>query len=143
MPVSPARVAAFEILLKVQTEGAYASELLHSARLQKLSAADHGLSTELVMGVLRWRSKLDAEIARSSSQRLEKLDVEVLAALRLGTYQLAALIPGALLLASTAGARADTADRFIQTQENTAPSEVPELPQSVAAGGRRLPHRSV
>jgi 16S rRNA (cytosine967-C5)-methyltransferase len=91
MPVSPARAAAFEILLKIETEGAYASELLHSPRLQKLSTADHGLSTELVMGVLRWRSKLDAEIARSSSQRLEKLDVEVLAALRLGTYQLAAL----------------------------------------------------
>ncbi|HZR30905.1 MAG TPA: transcription antitermination factor NusB [Terriglobales bacterium] len=91
MLVSPARAAAFEILLKVETEGAYGSELLHSPRLQKLSAADHGLSTELVMGVLRWRSSLDAEIARTSSQRLEKLDIEVLAALRLGTYQLAAL----------------------------------------------------
>jgi hypothetical protein len=55
MAVSPARSAAFEILLRVESSDAYASELLHSARLEKLSRADHGLLTELVMGVLRWR----------------------------------------------------------------------------------------
>jgi len=44
----------------------------------------------------------------------------------------AALIPGALLLASMAGARADTADRYLKTQENAAPA-VPELPQPVPA----------
>jgi hypothetical protein len=55
MPVSPARSAAFEILLRVESSDAYASELLHSARFEKLSRADHGLLTELVMGVLRWR----------------------------------------------------------------------------------------
>jgi len=49
------------------------------------------------------------------------------------SMKFAALIPGALLLAATAGARADTADRFIQTQENAAPAPVPELPQPVPA----------
>ena len=88
MPVSPARAAAFEILLRIETSHAYASELLHSARFAKLSSADHGLLTELVMGVLRWRGVLDAEIADRSSQSLAKLDVEVLTALRLGAYQI-------------------------------------------------------
>jgi 16S rRNA (cytosine967-C5)-methyltransferase len=46
------------------------------------------LASELVMGVLRWRSLLDADIAGASSQRIEKLDSEVLTALRLGIYQL-------------------------------------------------------
>ncbi|HKM48527.1 MAG TPA: 16S rRNA (cytosine(967)-C(5))-methyltransferase RsmB [Terriglobales bacterium] len=88
MPISPARAAAFEILLRVEREDSYAAELLHSARLAKLSPRDHGLATELVMGVLRWQSLLDLRLAAASSQKLERLDGEVLAALRLGVYQL-------------------------------------------------------
>jgi 16S rRNA (cytosine967-C5)-methyltransferase len=88
MPVSPARTVAFEILLRVEREESYASELLHSDRLAELSSRDHGLATELVMGVLRWQSLLDQRLAAASSQKLERLDDEVLAALRLGVYQL-------------------------------------------------------
>ena len=88
MPVSPARAAAFDILLRVERESSYASELLHSAAFKNLSPSDHGLATELVMGVLRWRSKLDGEIARVSAQPLGRLDLEVVVALRLALYQL-------------------------------------------------------
>src|SRR5579864_4241532 len=88
MPVSPARAAAFEVLLRIESTDAYASELLHSSRFAKLSPADHGLLTELVMGVLRWRSVFDTTIAAHSSQALAKLDLEVLITLRLGAYQL-------------------------------------------------------
>ena len=88
MPISPARVAAFDILLRVEREGSYASELLHSSRYAELSSADHGLASELVMGVLRWRSLLDERIAEHSSQQLARLDREVLTALRLAAYQL-------------------------------------------------------
>src|SRR6266705_4761971 len=88
MAVSPARAAAFDIVLRVEQQDAYASELLHSSRFAKLSPQDHGLATELVRGVLRWRSLLDTEIASVSTQKLEKLDMEVLIALRLAAYQL-------------------------------------------------------
>ncbi len=93
MAVSPARAslaryAAFEALLRVEREGSYAAELLHSTQFAKLSTRDHGLATELVMGVLRWRSLLDERLAAASSQQLDRLDAEVLAALRLGVYQL-------------------------------------------------------
>jgi 16S rRNA (cytosine967-C5)-methyltransferase len=88
MPVSPARAAAFDILFRVETQSAYASELLHSERLDELSAPDRGLATELVMGVLRWRSRLDETIALAASRPLGKVDPEVLNALRLGTYQM-------------------------------------------------------
>src|SRR5579863_3880357 len=96
MPISPARTAAFDILLRVEREDSYASELLHSARHANLSPADHGLATELVMGVLRWRSLLDKRIAEHSSQKLARLDAEVLTALRLAAYQLLFLdrVPG-------------------------------------------------
>lgn len=86
--ISPARSAAFDILLRVDREGSYASELLHSWRHEGLNAADHSLTTEIVMGVLRWQSALDSEIAIKSSPSLAKLDREVLIALRLGFYQL-------------------------------------------------------
>ena len=88
MPVSPTRAAAFDILLRVEQQNAYASELLHSERLSKLSAVDRALATEIVMGVLRWRSKLDRAIAANSARLLEKLDTEVLVALRIAAYQL-------------------------------------------------------
>ena len=87
MPVSPARAAAFDILLRVERESSYASELLHSNSYRNLSIADHALATELVMGVLRWRSLLDDKVSNASSQPITKLDLEVLIALRLALYQ--------------------------------------------------------
>ncbi|MGA8491646.1 MAG: transcription antitermination factor NusB [Terriglobales bacterium] len=88
MPISPARIAAFDILLRVEREDSYASELLHASQYANISSADHGLATELVMGVLRWRSLLDNRVAERSSQNLTRFDPEVLTALRLGAYQL-------------------------------------------------------
>ncbi len=96
MSISPARTAAFDILFRVEQQDAYASELLHSGSYAKLSVVDHGLATELVMGVLRWRSLLDARIGRFSAKAVGKLDIEVLTALRLAAYQLVFLdrVPG-------------------------------------------------
>jgi 16S rRNA (cytosine967-C5)-methyltransferase len=88
MAVSAARAVAFEILLRVEREESYAAELLHSTPHSMLSARDHGLATELVMGVLRWQSLLDQRLAGASSQKIERLDSEVLTAIRLGAYQL-------------------------------------------------------
>lgn len=87
MAVSPARVAAFNILLRVERESAYAVELLHGFLLDELSPVDRNLATEIVMGVLRWRSALDEAIAYLSFTPFRKLDFEVLTALRMGVYQ--------------------------------------------------------
>jgi 16S rRNA (cytosine967-C5)-methyltransferase len=87
MAVSPSRVAAFNILLRVERESAYAVELLHSPLLDDLSPVDRHLVTEIVMGVLRWRSVLDQTIALLSFTPFRKLDLEVLTALRMGVYQ--------------------------------------------------------
>jgi 16S rRNA (cytosine967-C5)-methyltransferase len=86
MPVSPARAAAFDILLRMERTDAFASELLHAAKFEQLSPADHRLATEIVMGTLRWRATIDRHIASVSSQK--KLDEEVQTALRMGAYQI-------------------------------------------------------
>ncbi len=85
--LSPSRSAAFDILMRVE-QGAFADELLHSERLNGLSPADRALCTQIVMGVLRWRSQLDETIASWSKAPPHKLDPEVATALRIGVYQL-------------------------------------------------------
>ncbi|MBV8475694.1 MAG: 16S rRNA (cytosine(967)-C(5))-methyltransferase RsmB [Acidobacteria bacterium] len=117
--ISRARTAAFDILLRVVRHNAYASELLYSGRHSSLSSADHRLATQIVQGVLRWRSRLDEEIAAASSRPLEKLDPEVLEALRVGTYQLVYLdrIPRHAIINESVGlvkrARKNSAAAFV------------------------------
>ena len=87
MKVSPARRAAFEILRRVETEGAYSSALL-AATDDELNPKDRALTHELVLGVLRNRLWLDRTIEHFASRQFEKLDLPVALALRLGVYQL-------------------------------------------------------
>lgn len=89
--ISPARTAAFDILLRVERDGAYAGELLNAPRMDKLGREDRALAYELVMSSLRWQRSLDALIARYCTQPLHRLDAEVRAALRLGICQLTRL----------------------------------------------------
>ncbi|MCS6804116.1 MAG: 16S rRNA (cytosine(967)-C(5))-methyltransferase RsmB [Acidobacteriota bacterium] len=86
--ISPARREAFRILLQVEQERAYASELLVSAKLDALAAEDRRLVYELVLGVLRWQLQLDYYIAHYATRPVTKLELPVLIALRLGLYQI-------------------------------------------------------
>ena len=88
MPVSKARQIAFDILLRVESQGAYASDLLHAELNAKIKSEDAALATELTMGVLRQKRLLDFLLDTYSRKRSATLDVEVAIALRLGLYQL-------------------------------------------------------
>jgi len=83
-----ARRAAFAILLRVEAQSSYATELLHSVLTARLSAPDAALVTELVLGTLRWQAQLDFIARRLVQTKWEALDLEVRTALRLGLYQL-------------------------------------------------------
>lgn len=85
--VSPARRAAFEILRRVEEEGAFAAPLL-AGLAEELSAEDRSLCYELVLGVLRRQLWLDRLLERFAGRACEKLDAPVRRALRLGLYQL-------------------------------------------------------
>jgi 16S rRNA (cytosine967-C5)-methyltransferase len=90
MSISPARRAAFDILKRVETQGAFAADLLHG-RSSPLSQRDAALTEELVLGVLRHRAWLDHWISGLTRRHVLQLDLEVGLALRLGLYQLGRL----------------------------------------------------
>src|SRR5437016_6280000 len=82
---APARILAFDILLRVEA-GAYASDLL-VARSADLDSRDAGLAGQIVFGVLRYRGQLDYLIDHYAG-RHQRLDPEVRTALRMAMYQL-------------------------------------------------------
>ena len=88
MPVSPSRKVAFQILLRMESGRGFAVDLLQSPEVSALKEPDRRLATEIVMGVLRWRSRLDDAIAAQSSRLLARLDPQVLTALRVAAYQI-------------------------------------------------------
>jgi 16S rRNA (cytosine967-C5)-methyltransferase len=88
MPISPARRIAFDVLRRVEAEGAYASDLLHAALGARIKPTDAALATELTMGVLRWRRLLDFLLDRHLKSPVARLDLPVALALRIGLYQL-------------------------------------------------------
>ncbi|MGH9344571.1 MAG: transcription antitermination factor NusB, partial [Terriglobia bacterium] len=88
MPVSPAREAAFRILQQVEAGNKFAVDLLQSSRISSLKEADRRLTTELVMGVLRWQGDLDHQIESLSERQLGYFDAEVIAILRMGIFQI-------------------------------------------------------
>ncbi|HEX7830227.1 MAG TPA: transcription antitermination factor NusB [Thermoanaerobaculia bacterium] len=73
------RQRALHVLQRVERESSYASLLL---------LGDSGFVRTLVLGVLRWRSRLDFVIGALAQRPVHKLEPAVLDVLRLGVYQL-------------------------------------------------------
>src|SRR5271169_949157 len=86
--ISPARKITYEVLRRVEAEGAYASDVLHAELGARVKTEDAGLATELVMGVLRWRRLLDFLLERQLKKPVARLYLPVSLALRIGLYQL-------------------------------------------------------
>jgi len=86
-----ARLLAARVLERVDRTRAYADLALHHALARsELAGADRALATELVYGTLRWRGRVDWLLSRALERRsLEQVEPVVLAALRLGAYQIA------------------------------------------------------
>jgi 16S rRNA (cytosine967-C5)-methyltransferase len=87
MSISQARTIAFDVLRRVETQNAYADEVLRAELGAGVRTEDAGLATELTLGVLRWQRLLDFLTDRYLA-KAKSLDLEVRIALRLGIYQL-------------------------------------------------------
>lgn len=73
------RERALHLLQRIERESLYASLLL---------IGESGFVRTLVLGVLRWRSRLDFTIAAFAKRSVSRIDTAVVEVLRLGLYQL-------------------------------------------------------
>jgi 16S rRNA (cytosine967-C5)-methyltransferase len=73
------RERALQLLQRIERESLYASLVL---------IGETGFVRTLVLGVLRWRSRLDFIISELAQRPVKRLDLPVIDALRLGMYQL-------------------------------------------------------
>jgi len=87
MSVSPARRAAFDTVLRVFEEDAYADRAFRSLA-EGLDERDRAFAMQLAYGTAQRVRPLDHAIETLGRRPLRKLDPPVRAALRLGAYQL-------------------------------------------------------
>ncbi|SEG33767.1 16S rRNA (cytosine967-C5)-methyltransferase [Bryocella elongata] len=87
-PISPARKAAFAILERVLESEAHSDDLLHGPGMSALSQQDRNLATALVLGTLRWKLALDAELIPLLSRPDVRLSNAIATTLELGAFQL-------------------------------------------------------
>jgi 16S rRNA (cytosine967-C5)-methyltransferase len=90
MSVAPARRAAFEVVLRVFEDDAYADRAFAGAA-EKLDARDRALAQRIAYGTVQRVRALDHGIEALGRRPVRKLDPPVRAALRIGAYQLAYL----------------------------------------------------
>jgi 16S rRNA (cytosine967-C5)-methyltransferase len=85
--VSPARACAFTVIRRVFEQGAYADRALAS-EAAGLGPRDRALATRLAYGTVQRRATLDHVAQALIERKLDALDPPVLAALRLGLFQI-------------------------------------------------------
>jgi 16S rRNA (cytosine967-C5)-methyltransferase len=73
------RARALQLLQRIERESLYASLVLIN---------ENGFVRTLVLGVLRWRSRIDFIIGELAQRNVKRLDLSVVDALRLGIYQI-------------------------------------------------------
>ncbi len=87
--VSPARACAYRVVRRVFEEGAYTDRALAAeAAATGLQPRDRSLAMQLAYGAVQRRGTLDYLLERLAGRPSGKLDPGVLAALRLGLFQL-------------------------------------------------------
>jgi 16S rRNA (cytosine967-C5)-methyltransferase len=107
---APARRCAYTVLRRVFERGAYADQTLQ-AEGRELDPRDRSLAMRLAYGAVQRRGTIDYLIEGLSSRPVTRLDAPVLAALRLGLYELLymdgapdhAIVADAVELAKTRG----------------------------------------
>jgi len=148
-PITPARSAAFAILLRVADTSAHSDDLLHGPGMSALSQADRNLATTLVLGVLRWQLALDARIQPLLQRPDQALPTPVATALRMGAFQLlhldripahAALSESVELVRSAGHPHAAGMVNAILRKLTRQPPSKPKLYETTAAFAERLAH---
>ena len=86
--ISPARIAAYDILAALSSGRADLPTAIAFTRVGLKDDRDRALAADIAAGVQRWRAALDYLIAALAKRAIDRLDPEVVDILRLSTYQL-------------------------------------------------------
>ena len=86
--ISPARIAAYEVVLAVGRGRADLPSSLARARERLPDERDRALAGEIAAGAIRWQNAADHIVRAFSGRAPARLDDEVLAILRIGIFQL-------------------------------------------------------
>lgn len=135
--ITPARVAAFDILLKIERNQGHCDELMRTRQVEVLAPVDRNLCTNLVMGTLRWQIALDAQVNASLKRPDNRLSDEIRIALRLGAFQLLYLdrIPAHAAISESVELAKRAENKFAAGMVNA-------VLRKVATGGTRSTHDS-
>ncbi len=131
---APARLAAYQVLRAVHLGRADAATALTRVRDQLADPRDRALTSELVLGTLRWRGELDHLIEWAGNRALDRFDAEVLDILRLGAYQIVHLdrVPAAAVVN-------DAVDLAKKAMRRSAAGTVNAILRRLSRAGRHLP----
>jgi 16S rRNA (cytosine967-C5)-methyltransferase len=117
------RERALELLRRIDRESLYASIVL---------LGESGFVRTIVLGVLRWRSRLDHAIETFADRRISKLDPLVVDILRIGIYQMRFMdVPQYAAVSETvdlAARRASRARGFVNAVLRRATRGLPDPP---------------
>jgi 16S rRNA (cytosine967-C5)-methyltransferase len=116
---APARRAAYQAVRAISAGRSDLPTALHASREHLQDERDRSLAAEIVTGTLRWQRSLDHLIEHFSKRRMDRLDAEIVAILRLSLYQLLHLdrVPASAVVDDavdlTRGARKTSASGFV------------------------------
>lgn len=122
------RQRALQLLQRIERENLYASLLL---------MGESGFVRTLVLGVLRWRSRLDHAIGVLAKRSIRQLDQQVVEVLRIGLYQLMYMdVAPYAAVSETVDLAPKRARGFVnailRSATRTKPPEPPDLPTRTA-----------
>ena len=142
--ISPARLAAYDVLRAVNSGRSDLPTALARVRPRLADERDRALAAEIATGTLRWQGAFDLVIAAFAARPVAKLDPEVVDVLRMTAFQLlhldripaSAAVNDAVNLVSKAGKRSasglvNAVLRRISRERNRLP-----LPPEPPASGR-------
>jgi transcription termination factor NusB len=137
-PPLTARSLAITVLARVEATSAYLNVVLDAALDEHAlkDERDKGLVTELCYGATRRRLVLDAAILQVADRKLDALEDKVLAALRLGAYQVFfTRVPKHAAVADTVQALKDLGLERAAGFTNAILRRISEMPGPPSGGG--------
>jgi 16S rRNA (cytosine967-C5)-methyltransferase len=86
--ISPARQTCFDLLSRIEHGRLFSDAALNSPSMERMEIRDRHLTTEIVLGSLRWQALLDYVLAEASARSWSEVEPAARVLLRMSLYQM-------------------------------------------------------